>query len=351
MNKNWKLFLAIAMGLGCQGIFILPPSILNGQLPKSRISKNVCQCKGKKCHSTRPYLIAHFNSPHRAILEAIHHDSQTVNLNDLGFTSQFGLKAAAFHGLGTEGNEENDQEIKMSLKNVHFCHMESENSGVGVFIGSSVGLEVDERCIFDNLIMSSHNPKRYAGGAAIVVIYLEKHSKLSIRGTFVDNSATYPQASRHSSGGAIYLDYMEGTGEINGNFKRNSANQGGAIHIQDILGNFLIKGTYTENIAKNEGEGARGGVVRILAIRSTAKCTLEGIYRNNKAFGRGGVLATNVHNRGGILTIHGTYQNNIATDIGGVWGFWSENTSMKGTVVIRGHSVFQGNGAFRKPET
>eukprot|EP00121_Abeoforma_whisleri_P003435 Awhi_evm1s3085 len=80
--------------------------------------------KGLLCNSTRPYLIATFDSPDRAILEAIDPNTQSIDIYDLGFTS-YGGSAAAFHSLGNETNA-GGQQIKMSLRNVRVSHMKSE---------------------------------------------------------------------------------------------------------------------------------------------------------------------------------------------------------------------------------
>ncbi|KNC83441.1 hypothetical protein SARC_04306 [Sphaeroforma arctica JP610] len=296
---------------------------------------------GVLCDNDRAQIIATFDEVDGAIFEAVNEDSQEVNFLHLAITSEGDNSAAAFHSLGSV-NGAPDQVVAMSLTNVWIHDMYSQRPGVGIFIGSSNGLSIDDDCVFTDLKMSTSEMDMYAGGAAIAVVYLPKGSEINIAGYFKDNSAFYPDASLHSGGGAIYLDYMEGDVTFTAAFENNSANQGGAVNVQGVLGNMVVDGYFNENKAIDDGYGSRAGAFRVLEIESEGSVLFSGSFVGNTAQGRGGAIATNMHRSGSKMYLDGIFQNNVASTVGGVWSLWTE-TQMEGQVQLDGDSIFEGN--------
>ncbi|KNC78356.1 hypothetical protein SARC_09208 [Sphaeroforma arctica JP610] len=307
--------------------------------------------QGVACSGTFPTLTATFDSTDGAILEATNSDTQKVELIDLRMTGSPGMRSAGFHTLGAEGTA-GSQRVELSLSNVHMYDMTSERPGVGVFVGNSAGLVVDGDCTFTGLLMSTSDTDRYAGGAAVAVIYLDSLYTISISGTFEDNKAYYPEASLHSGGGAVYLDFMAGdvTFERGVEFRSNEANQGGAIHVQEIVGEMIVDGLYLSNQANDDGFGARGGALRVQKLSRGSRVYVVGTFTDNEAEGRGGVVATNVHLPTSELVFDGDFRRNTASTAGGVWSYWS-SVDMDGTVVFEGNSEFSGNRAIRDEDT
>eukprot|EP01134_Creolimax_fragrantissima_P002637 CFRG2637T1 len=299
---------------------------------------------GVLCNENRPTIKATFDSVDGAILEAQNKKSQVVVLEHLAMTSNNGNSAAAFHTLGSVTSAGN-QRVNLTMIDVWIHDMYSQRPGVGVFIGQSSGLIVDDECVFENLRMETSTMNMYAGGAAIAVVYLPSGSEIKIGGEFTSNTAFYPNASLHSGGGAVYLDYMEGDVWFNAKFAKNSANQGGAVNIQGVIGNMYVDGLYTDNLAVDDGYGSRSGAFRVLEITSTGYLLLNGTFDGNTAQGRGGVIATNMMRSGGTMVLDGVFKNNIASTVGGVWSFWSNGTDFDSKVVLKGSSTFQGNQA------
>eukprot|EP01134_Creolimax_fragrantissima_P007087 CFRG7087T1 len=293
----------------------------------------------------RAVLVADFDSPTGAILEATNPEEQVVRIEYLAITTNEEKQGAAFHGLGNVTHS-GDQKLELTLVNVIMYDMMSTRPGVGVFVGQSSGLYVDADCVFDNLTMSTNETGRYAGGAAIAVIYLPFEREIIIDGYFSNNTAFYPNASLHSGGGAIYFDYMEGNIYLSAEFVQNRANQGGAVNVQGVLGNMIIDGFYRENEAIDDGYGSRAGAVRILQLFEQSYVKMNGSFVGNVAQGRGGVVATNMHDYGSVLEFDGVFQSNVATTVGGVLSRWS-NSPYNGTVILEGGCVFEGNTALR----
>eukprot|EP01134_Creolimax_fragrantissima_P002641 CFRG2641T1 len=296
------------------------------------------------CDDIRASIKATFDSVSGAILEAINPVSQNITIEHLAITSSKNMSAAAFHSLGSETSA-GDQRVNLTMINVWIHDMYSQRPGVGVFVGQSSGLFVDEDCVFSNLRMETSEKYMYAGGAAIAVIYIPAGHEMKIGGKFTNNSAFYPQASLHSSGGAVYLDYMEGDVWFNAQFKNNTANQGGAVHVQGVFGNMYVDGLFANNHAIDDGYGSRSGAFRVLEIASPGFLLFNGSFIGNTAHGRGGVVATNMMREGSTMILNGFFQNNVASTVGGVWSFWSQGTELMGKVYITANSVFEGNQA------
>eukprot|EP01134_Creolimax_fragrantissima_P006481 CFRG6481T1 len=298
---------------------------------------------GVFCDGNRATMKATFDSVHGAILEATNSDSQTIVLEYLGMTSKGGNSAAAFHGLGSETDAGN-QRVNLIMRNVQVHDMYSQRPGVGVFLGQTSGLLIDDECEFTNLRMETSQSNMYAGGAALAVIYLPSDSEMKIGGVFTGNSAFYPDASLHSGGGAVYLDYMEGDVYFNAKFENNAANQGGAVHVQGVLGNMYVDGLFIDNHAVDDGYGSRSGAFRVLEIASSGYILFSGSFIGNTAQGRGGAIATNMMRAGSTMELDGVFQSNIASTVGGVWSFWSD-TDLEGQVILRNTCIFEGNQA------
>ncbi|KNC80228.1 hypothetical protein, variant [Sphaeroforma arctica JP610] len=296
---------------------------------------------GVLCDDERAQIIATFDEVDGAIFEAVNEDEQEVNFLHLAITSEDDNSAAAFHSLGSVTDAPN-QGVTMNLTNVWIHDMYSQRPGVGIFIGTSKGLTVDDNCYFYSLTMSTTEMDMYAGGAAIAVVYLPEGSEIRIAGSFKDNSAFYPEASLHSGGGAIYMDYMEGDVTFTAAFENNSANQGGAVNVQGVLGNMIVDGYYSENHAIDDGYGSRAGAFRVLEIESSGSVIFNGSFVGNTAQGRGGAIATNIHRSGSKMYLDGIFQNNVASTVGGVWSMWS-STQLNGMVQLDGDSIFEGN--------
>ncbi|KNC80230.1 hypothetical protein SARC_07408 [Sphaeroforma arctica JP610] len=296
---------------------------------------------GVLCDDERAQIIATFDEVDGAIFEAVNEDEQEVNFLYLAITSKGDNSAAAFHSLGSV-TDAPDQKVTMNLTNVWIHDMYSQRPGVGIFIGSTKGLTVDDNCYFYSLNMSTSEMEMYAGGAAIAVVYLPEGSEIRIAGSFKNNSAFYPDASLHSGGGAIYLDYMEGDVKFTAAFENNSANQGGAVNVQGVLGTLIVDGYYSENHAIDDGYGSRAGAFRVLEIEASGTAIFNGSFIGNTAQGRGGAIATNIHTSGGKMYLDGIFQNNVASTVGGVWSMWS-NTQLEGMVQLDADSIFEGN--------
>ncbi|KNC86064.1 hypothetical protein SARC_01787 [Sphaeroforma arctica JP610] len=298
----------------------------------------------EKDREMRAHIVADFDSDTAAILHASNKEEQHVSIQYLGVTAKDGKSAAFFHGLGEEENA-GDQKLSLELTNVVVFNMHSTRPGVGVWMGQSAGLIVDPDCVFINLTMSSNDDDRYAGGAAIAVKYLPSKASIVIGGTFANNSAFYREGSKHSGGGAIWMDWIEGSTIFTAQFLNNSANQGGAVMVQEVLGNMIVDGLFQDNRAIDDGYGSRAGAFRLWKLREGSQVLINGTFIDNIAQGRGGVVATNIHEEDSVLIFDGIFQSNVATDVGGVWSRWS-NDAFEGRVILDGECTFEGNRAF-----
>ncbi|KNC78459.1 hypothetical protein SARC_09111 [Sphaeroforma arctica JP610] len=296
---------------------------------------------GVNCGNKQPVLVAGFNSKTNAILEPTHKSKQKVTIENVAFTGMPNKKSAAFHALGSEFSSGN-QSIDLTLLNVQIYDMLSERPGVGVFIGKSSNLFIDESCVFKNLRMISNIKGRYAGGAALAVIFVPEGSEMVVNGLFLENEARYPKSSRHAGGGAVYLDWVAGNVEFRAAFTENVANQGGAIHIQDVVGKVIMSGRFKSNKAIDDGYGARSGAFRVLKQHVGSEIELSGHFEGNRAQGRSGVMASNVMPKGCSLTFSGTFLNNVASHRGGVWSAWT-STVVAGKIVFDSKAKFEGN--------
>ncbi|KNC80574.1 hypothetical protein SARC_07073 [Sphaeroforma arctica JP610] len=298
--------------------------------------------QGEMCAGNRASLIAKFDSKKQAMLQATK-SGQIVEFRDLDFTSQGINKAAAFHAGGEE-SDAGTQTIDAKFYNVHIHDMQSEALGVGIRVGNVLNLLIDADCKFQNLVQSSSEPDRFAGGSAVAVIYLPESSKMSISGMFIDNKSFYPGlGSNHAGGGAIYLDYLAGTVNIDAEFTGNESNEGGALKIQGVLGSTKISGLFKGNKGVDSGNGSRGGAIRVNKIFGTGVLEMDAHCMKNTTPGRGGVIASNVHNTGGKMTIKGLFQDNAAGTDGGVWSMWSTGTEFTAETIFEANSIINDN--------
>ncbi|KNC80727.1 hypothetical protein SARC_06928 [Sphaeroforma arctica JP610] len=301
---------------------------------------------GIQCNGQMAKLIGNFNEVNGGILEPRNPSNHDIVVKDLEVTGASGSSAAFLKGLGSE-TDAGSQGIKLVLNNVYVHDMSGQRLGVGIFIGVSKGLVIDEDCRFENIIMSTEEENMYAGGAAVSVIYLSSNYEISIGGTFKNCESWYPKASLHSGGGAVYLDYMEGDVVFTALFEGNQANQGGAVHVQGVLGEMLVKGVYINNKAVDDGYGSRSGAFRVLKIFGSGKLIISATFTDNTAQGRGGVIATNIHLSGSqVIFMDAVFQNNVASTVGGVWSFWS-STTIGGSIIFEDTCEFNGNQAIQ----
>ncbi|KNC84037.1 hypothetical protein SARC_03747 [Sphaeroforma arctica JP610] len=290
--------------------------------------------------------VSSFETKTGAMFVATNPSKQEVVLKDLEITSESeGQYVAAFHSLSKTdlGGEGKRQKVQLLCTNIHIHDMQSEESGVGIFLIGTYELVVDDECLFENLLTTTTDRDRWAGGPAIAVISLPESGTLDIAGQFTNNRAYFPSpGTEHAGGGALYLDWMAGRVNITARFNGNQANQGGAVQIQAILGTFTDNGVYTKNIAAEEGNGSRFGALGCIKLYSGATFVLKGSYIDNISEGRGGVVGTNIHMEGSLFMLQGTFKNNRAMNDGGIWGRWS-STTLKGKVVIDIGATIVGN--------
>ncbi|KNC85614.1 hypothetical protein SARC_02187 [Sphaeroforma arctica JP610] len=306
-------------------------------------TNRVITVAGVTCDGTRAKIVADFDSKTEAAFEASRWDQKMI-FSDLDITGVEGKSSAGIHGRGNE-EDAGHQMVDLTLLNVHIYDMWCQRTGCGIFLGGAKKLYTDDDCIFRNLTLQSSDHNLYAGGAAVGVVYLPRGNNITLRGTFKDNSASYEGGSAHSSGGAVYLDFVAGEVLLNGKFENNQANQGGAVNIQGNFGNITFDGLYKSNIAIDGGFGARAGAVRVQSLRSTSFTRMNGDFIGNIAQGRGGVLATNSHQSNSQLIFDGHYHANVAAERGGVWNFWSASTVYRGDTVLYKTAQFTNNAA------
>eukprot|EP01134_Creolimax_fragrantissima_P001722 CFRG1722T1 len=267
---------------------------------------------GVYCDNRRAKITATFTDATSSIFHPVNPTYQEITIDSLDITAAPGSLAGGFRTLGSE-LDAGTQKVQLIVRNSHFYSMKGALPGVAIFVGNSAGLIIEEDCLFMDLTMESSVEQRYAGGAALAVIYLDTIYKMTVGGIFRNNKSMYPHASLHSGGGAIYLDYMAGDIAIDARFTGNMANQGPAVHAQSLL--------------------------------------VTGTYSNNDAQGRGGVIATNMHDEGSILLLSNFFsKGNTASTTGGVLSVWSSD-SMNGTIIFDKSCTFINNRALYDEST
>ncbi|KNC83465.1 hypothetical protein SARC_04274 [Sphaeroforma arctica JP610] len=319
------------------------------------INTVILSFQGAKCDSDAGELIATFDNNETSILQAINPDGHIITIKDLDFTSAGDNMAGGFRSLGNV-TWPSKQGVNLTLQNVHMQNMRSALPGVGVFVGNSRGFESTSDCTFKDLTMKGNTSSTYPGGAAIAVIALFEPYIITIRGIFERNTARYNEvwASKHSLGGAVYLDYMQSSVYIlNSTFRDNVANQGSAIHVQGIFKTFTVGEDclFERNIAKDDGENARGGALRFLHLEENSVVTISGVYRENHSEERGGVLSTNIHNSNSTFLWKNAYfSDNYSAAEGGVYSQYSSQ-AVEGRFVIDGSCRFNSNTASTEKST
>eukprot|EP01134_Creolimax_fragrantissima_P003541 CFRG3541T1 len=172
-------------------------------------------------------------------------------------------------------------------------------------------------------------PERcWGGGGSVWINSCFGSSTVSIFGNFRNNTHEFG----HGMGGAIFMDWVECSVVISGEYEGNNAADGGAIHMESVQdkGVVSIGGKYIDNKSVNSGWGARGAAVRIRTSVMGSSITQQGTYINNTVEGRGAVSAYN--------SIHGAIDVNVDA---------TNNTAEHGTV-ISVWKEFGGNLTFHK---
>lgn len=120
-------------------------------------------------------------------------------------------------------------------------------------------------------------------------------------------------------GGALMFEQVQGKVDVNAQFIGNLASDGGAMHVvRAHPGSVMnINGYYEKNEAHDFGWGSRGGALRIQNVEGTVN--IDGTYIGNSApINRGGVIAVNRFYAGGNMYVKGTYRDNFAGTTGGM---------------------------------
>ena len=117
------------------------------------------------------------------------------------------------------------------------------------------------------------------------------------------------------------FEQVQGKVDVSGQAKfiANVASDGGAMHVvRAHPGSVMnINGYYEKNVAYEFGWGSRGGALRIQNVEGTVN--IDGTYFKNSApVNRGGVIAVNRFYAGGTMYIRGTYKYNVAGATGGM---------------------------------
>lgn len=95
--------------------------------------------------------------------------------------------------------------------------------------------DIDKNTIIDNNIV--YYNKEIYGGGAVYLGFIPNGTHVSIFGNYTNNKVFFPfinetlNGSEHGEGGAIKIDWVEGTVGIAGNFIGNKAPDGAAINV------------------------------------------------------------------------------------------------------------------------